>query len=64
MEILTGARPLEIGYAYSKGTASIRVTGLSDQGQANALEIDMGSAANLAKVHFWNGQQVLPLSAL
>ncbi len=64
MEILTGARQLEIGYAYSKGTASIRVTGLSDQGQANALEIDMGSAANLAKVHFWNGQQVLPLSAL
>ena len=64
MEILTGARPLEIGYAYSKGTASIRVTGLSDQGQANALEIDMGSAANLAKVRFWDGQQLLPLSAL
>ena len=64
MEILTGARPLEIGYAYSKGTASIRVTGLNDQGQANALEIDMGSAANLAKVRFWDGQQLLPLSAL
>jgi hypothetical protein len=61
MEILSGARPLEIGYSYSKAGGVIRVTGLSEQGQANALEIDMGSESRLAKVYIWDGEQLKPL---
>ena len=61
LEILSGAQPLEIGYSYSKAGIVIRVTGLNDQRQANALEIDMGSEDRLARVYLWDGEQLVPL---
>ena len=61
MEILSGQRPLDIGYEYSKSGFKIRVTGLSKQGQANMLEVDMGSAERLSRVYLWNGHQFTPL---
>lgn len=61
MEILSGAQPLEIGYQYTKAGVVIRVTGLSDQGQANALAIDMGSKDRLAQVYIWDEEQLMPL---
>ena len=61
MEILSGQRPLDIGYEYSKSGFKIRVTGLSKQGQANMLEVDMGSAERLSRVYLWNGHQFAPL---
>ena len=61
MEILSGKRPLEIGYSYAKADVVIRVTGLSNQGQANTLEIDMGSKGRLARVYVWNRERLMPL---
>ena len=61
MEILSGARPLDVGYAYERSGIGIRVTGLSPQHQANALEIDMGSSDKLARVYLWNGVALEPL---
>ncbi|MBG17749.1 MAG: hypothetical protein CMB77_05285, partial [Euryarchaeota archaeon] len=61
MEILSGARPLDVGYAYERSGIDIRVTGLSPQHQANALEIDMGSSDKLARVYLWNGVALEPL---
>ncbi len=61
MEILAGTHPLGIGYTYSKGGCQIRVASLDGQGQANGLLIDMGSQAELARVHLWDGQQLTRL---
>ena len=63
MEILAGVLTPAIGYTYHKGPLHIRVMGLGAHGQANALEVELGSADLIQHVHYWDGQDLLPLVA-
>ena len=61
MDILTGATPITEGYSYSKAGVAIQISSINEQGQANGLKIDMGSAEKLAQVYIWKDGLLTPL---
>jgi hypothetical protein len=61
IDILSGAKPITVNYSYTKEDIVISVSNVNEQGQANALTIDMGSSKKMGQVYIWSGQQFVPL---